>query len=108
MQNTLLSPISQDWADTGEDDPSTNHNGSLQMVASRKTNFAAPVNIESTTAGSNTPGQKNDAGNGVIVNIQAVDRATKLDIPDMYAKIRVMLQVWSDAIKIDSNSAEYD
>lgn len=78
------------------------------MVASRKTNFAAPVNIESTTAGSNTPGQKNDAGNGVIVNIQAVDRATKLDIPDMYAKIRVMLQVWSDAIKIDSNSAEYD
>jgi len=49
--------------------------------------------MERTTAGRSRPGQKNDAGRGVIVRSHAVANATRLDMPDMYAMIRETYQV---------------
>jgi hypothetical protein len=57
--------------------------------------------------GSNTPGQKKEAGRGVTVNSHTVARATRLDEPDMYAIVRVMSHVRSGVMNLVSNSLEY-
>lgn len=49
----------------------------------KNTNFAAPVSMASITAGNKTPGQKKDAGIGVIVKSHAVATATRLAMPDI-------------------------
>mmetsp|Transcript_19118 Transcript_19118/g.40299 ORF Transcript_19118/g.40299 Transcript_19118/m.40299 type:complete len:97 (-) Transcript_19118:35-325(-) len=95
MPKTLDSPISQLCAATGGESASMYHSGSVQICVSKKRNLEAPVSIDNTTAGNKTPGQKNEAGNGVMVNNHAVASATRLDIPEMYAMIRETYHVWS-------------
>mmetsp|Transcript_12390 Transcript_12390/g.26890 ORF Transcript_12390/g.26890 Transcript_12390/m.26890 type:complete len:107 (-) Transcript_12390:396-716(-) len=87
IPNTDDSPISHDSAATGGDDSSTNHSGSEHICVSKKRNFPAPVSIDKMTAGNNTPGHKNDAGSGVMVKSHAMAKATRLEIPEMYAMI---------------------
>jgi hypothetical protein len=56
--------------------------------------------------GSNTPGQKKEAGRGVIVNSHTVARASRLDEPNMYAIVWAMSHVRSGVMNLLSKSSE--